>query len=237
MVEGFEVQTFEKEIIDQRITLVATDFWYKNAFSPSDGQAAQYTKLLKEIVKERHNEHPFTLYLTPLFAIFWRISPERKFKVRTLMEWCDIDPSGKYRSKHLKDLESTLDYMKHKNYLGEWANDGEARLPSSCRDPYECVLTFTPPDWLKQEFLKIQHKRETAALPKKQTPLTRSEFLNIVTKSGLSRKQFANSIGVTRQLVTAILNGKRSITTETSDKVRLFEEQRLETSGNKTLPT
>ena len=237
MVEGFEIQTFEKEIIDQRITLVATDFWYKNAFSPSDGQAVQYTKLLKEIVKESHREHPFTLYLTPLFAIFWRISPERKFKVRTLMEWCDLDYSGKYRSEHLKDLEATLDYMKQKNYLGEWTNDGEARLPSDCRDPYECVLTFTPPDWLKQEFLKIQQKREMPALPKKQKPLTKSEFLHIIDSSGLSRSQFANSIGVSSRLITAIINGKRPITANTSDKIRQFESQRTGTSGNNTLPT
>jgi len=237
MVEGFEIQTFEKEIIDQRITLVATDFWYKNAFSPNDGQAVQYTKLLKEIVKESHQEHPFTLFLTPLFAIFWRISPERKLKVRTLMEWCDLDLSGRHRSEHLKDLESTLDYMKHKNYLGNWTSDGEFRLPSDCRNPYECVLTFTPPDWLKQEFLKIQQKKELPALPKKQKRLTISEFITIIENSRLSRSQFANSIGVSSRLITAMINGKRSITADTSEKIRQFESQKSGTTGNKCDPT
>jgi len=232
MVEGFEIQTFEKEIIDEKITLVATDFWYKNAFSPSDGQAPQYTKLLKEIVKESHSSHSLTLYLTPLFAIFWRISPERKFKVKSLMEWCDLDSGGSHKSDHLKDLESALEYMKNKNYLGDWKNNGENKFPSQCEDPYECVLTFTPPEWLKREFMLIEQKREIPALTK-QKIISHSEFLKIFEESGLKRKQFANSIGVTPQMVTAIINGRRRITAETSIKIRSFVAQRKETSGNK----
>jgi hypothetical protein len=236
MVEGFEVQTFEKEIIDERITLVATDFWYKNAFCPSDGQAPQYTKLLKEIVKESHQNHPLTLYLTPLFAIFWRISPERKLKVRTLMEWCDLETDGKYRSEKLRDLESSLEYMKRKNYLGDWTNNGEARLPSQCADPYECVLTFTPPEWLKQEFVKIEHKKESVALPQKQRLITQSEFLKIIEESGLTRKQFANCLGVTPQLITAIINGNRKISSKTSGRVQQFIANGLETERNNIHP-
>lgn len=235
-VDGFEIETFEKEIIDEKITLAATDFWYKNAFSPSDGQAPQYTKLLKEIVRESHKDHPLTLYLTPLLAIFWRINPERKLTVKALMEWCDLAISGKYRSDHLKDLESTLEYMKNKNYLGEWSNDGEARFPSECDNPYECVLTLTPPEWLKLEFKVIEQKRDILAIPQKQKTLTRSEFVKIFEESGLKRKQFANFIGVTPQLITAIINGKRNITPDTSAKVRLYIDQKLETNRNKIHP-
>jgi hypothetical protein len=236
-VDGFEIETFEKEIIDEKITLAATDFWYKNAFSPTDGQAPQYTKLLKEIVKENHREHPLTLYLTPLLAIFWRINPERKFTVKTLMEWCDLDMEGKHKSDHLKDLESTLEYMKSKNYLGKWSNDGEARLPSQCDNPYDCVLTLTPPEWLKLEFKAIEQKRDAPAPPQKQKTLSQSEFIKILEDSGLKRKQFANFIGVTPQLITAIINGKRNITPETSAKVRLYIDQKFETNRNKTQPS
>jgi hypothetical protein len=236
-VDGFEIQTFEKEIIDEKITLAATDFWYKNAVSPNDGQAPQYTKLLKEIVKENHREHPLTLYLTPLLAIFWRINPERKLSVKTLMEWCDLDVKGKHKSDHLKDLESALEYMKGKNYLGEWSNDGDARFPSQCADPYECVLTLTPPEWLKQEFVKIENKKDSFALPQKQKMVTYSEFLKVVEESGLSRPQLANCLGVTPQLITAIINGKRKITAKTSSKIRVFISQRLETDRNKTQPS
>ena len=236
MVEGFEIQTFEKEIIDEKITLVATDFWYKNAFSPSDGHAPQYTKLLKEIVRENHREHPLTLYLAPLLAIFWRMNPERKFKVKTLMQWCDLDTDGKYRSENLRDLESTLEYMMKKGYLGDWASNGETKLPSNCADPYGCILTLTPPEWLKHELTLIEQKRELPALPDKQKRLAKTEFVEIFEASGLSRKQFANSIGVTPQLVTAIINGKRSITSETSDKVRLFSAQRKKQEETKSTP-
>lgn len=237
MVEGFEIQTFEKEIIDEKIGLVATDFWYQNAFSPRDGQAPQYTKLLKEIVKENHREHPLTLYLVPLLAIFWRMNPERKLKVKHLMEWCDLDIKGSHRSDHLKDLESALEYMKNKNYLGDWTNNGKSKFPSQCENPYECVLMFTPPKWLKREFLLIEQKREMPALPQKQKILSQSEFIKIFEESGLKRKQFANSLGVTPQLITAIINGKRSITPETSAKARLYIAQRKETEGNKIDPS
>jgi DNA-binding transcriptional regulator YiaG len=237
MVEGFEIQTFEKEIIDEKIGLVATDFWYQNAFSPRDGQAPQYTKLLKEIVKENHREHPLTLYLVPLLAIFWRMNPERKFKVKNLMEWCDLDTKGNHRSDHLKDLESALDYMKNKNYLGEWTNNGKSKFPSQCEDPYECVLTFTPPKWLKSEFQLIEQRREMPALSQKQKILSQLEFIKIFEESGLKRKQFANSLGVTPQLITAIINGKRNITPETSAKAMLYMVQRKETDGNKIDPS
>jgi hypothetical protein len=237
MTEGYELQTFEKEIIDQRITLVATDFWYKNAFSATDGQAPQYTKLLKEIVKENHREHPLTLYLTPLFAIFWRINPERKFKVRTLMDWCDLKTEGKYKSERLHDLETTLEYMKNKNYIGGWTNSDEtARFPSKCLNPYECVLTFTPPDWLKQEFVNLEHNREITSPPHKQKMITQPEFLKIVEESGLTRKQLANSLGITPQLITAIINGKRKVTEKTSKKILQFKGDRLETRETKSTP-
>jgi len=222
MVEGFELETFEKEIIDEKITLVATDFWYRNAFSMPDQQTPQYTKLLKEIVRENHREHPLTLYLTPLLAIFWRISPQRKMKVKNLMEWCDLDVTDKHRSYHLKDLESTLEYMKQKGYLGDWFNDGEHRLPSSCKHPFECTLTLLPPEWLKQEFQKIEHKREAPALTEKQENVSKEELIQIIDQTGLTNKQFANCIGVTPQLISAILNNTRPITRETSDKIRQF---------------
>lgn len=148
------------------------------------------------------------------------------------MEWCDLDTKGSHKSDDLKDLESTFEYMKFKNYLGNWTNDQKTKFPSQCEDPYECILTFTPPEWLKTEFLLIEQKREIPALPQKEKIILRAAFIKIFEESGLTRKQFANSIGVTPQLITAIINGKRSITSETSNKIRLFTFQR-ETDGNK----
>ncbi len=41
--------------------------------------------------------------------------------------------------------------MKAKGYLGNWINSGDNTLPSDCKDPLKCVLTLTPPDWLKKD--------------------------------------------------------------------------------------
>ncbi len=222
MVEGFEIKTFEKEIIDEKITLVATDFWYKNAFYPEDNKAPQYTKLLKEIVKENHKTNSLTLYLVPLLTIFWRISPERKFKVRNLMEWCDLKFEGKYKSENLKDLECALDYMKEKNYLGDWICDGTDKYPSKCNKPYDRVLTFTPPVWLEHEFILLQKRKEVPQLTEKNI-LSVNEFVEIFKASGLSQRGFAKALGVTSALISSIINGKRGITEETAEKVKKFK--------------
>ena len=92
------VEILDRPIIDKAY-ITATDFWYKNAFSPKDRQSPQYTKLLRKISKENHREHPLTLYLTPLLAIFWRMNPKKKISVKNLMHWCDLDTVGKYKLK------------------------------------------------------------------------------------------------------------------------------------------
>ena len=106
----FRQEIFDKVIIDEKIKLRATDFWYKNAFEPKDGQSAKYTKLLKKIAQENHREHPLTIYLTPLLAIFWRMNPQQKISIPSLMDWCDLDPSGRYKMRDLQisqNLNST----------------------------------------------------------------------------------------------------------------------------------
>jgi hypothetical protein len=226
MVEGFEVQTFEKEIIDERITLVATDFWYKNAFSPKDKQAPQYTKLLKKIVKENHREHPLTLYLTPLLAIFWRMNPKKKISVKNLMQWCDLDTKEKYKLRDLRNLLSTLEYMKHNGYLGEWSHNGDNSIIEQSSDPFNVCLTLTPPRWLQEEMQLISDQKETFAISdQKENPVSKDELCEILQnlqKKGITGAQFAEHIGVTKQYVSAMKNGKRTITSKIAKKIRLF---------------
>lgn len=222
-IDGFRQEIFDKVIIDEKIKLRATDFWYKNAFEPKDGQSAKYTKLLKKIAQENHREHPLTIYLTPLLAIFWRMNPQQKISILSLMNWCDLDPSGRYKMRNLRSLESELSYMKEHGYLGEWTHTGEKFLPSECEDPFNCSLTLTPPDWLGEEIKLIQGKKEIPALEKKEDKvLTIEEFKEIFKKSQLSVRQFGNHIGITGQMISFLLNEKRLITKEVSDKVRAF---------------
>lgn len=229
-IDGFRKETFDKVIIDERIKLRATDFWFKNAFEPKDGHSGKYTKLLKKIAKENHREHPLTIYLAPLLAIFWRMNPEQKMAVSGLMEWCDLD-TGKYRVRDLKTLESELNYMKDQGYLGHWSSNGDHATLSNCSDPFNLLLILTPPRWLDNELKLIQEKKEIPKL-EHMTPqlLTLDELKEIFKKSGLSMRQFSTKIGLTNPMVCYLLNGKRPITKDISEKLIKYRDKLSESS-------
>lgn len=209
-----------KKIIKERIKIRALDYWYRNAFQTRDDKDPQYVKLLKKIAQENHREHPLTVYLTPLLAIFWRIAPERKFKVKSLMEWCNLDTSGYKRTDHLKDLEGELNYMKAHGYLGEWLNNGESSLPSSCKDPFNCTLTLTPPEWLSEEIKKIKNRREKLLPPGKKNPIISIETLHkIMKEKKLSQSQLANNLGISRQMINDILHEKKGVSSQLSKEI------------------
>lgn len=225
-IDGFRQEIFDKVVIDEKIKLRATDFWYKNAFEPKDGHTAKYTKLLKKIAQENHRQHPLTIYLTPLLAIFWRMNPQQKISIQSLMDWCDLDPSGRYKMRDLRSLESELNYMKEHGYLGNWSHTGEKFLPSECTDPFNCSLTLTPPEWLDEELKLIQSNREIPALENKEDKVATIEELKEIFKaSKLTVRQFGNHLGITGPMVSLLLNQKRQITKEVSDKLRSFAAQ------------
>lgn len=225
-IDGFRQEIFDKVVIDEKIKLRATDFWYKNAFEPKDGHTAKYTKLLKKIAQENHRQHPLTIYLTPLLAIFWRMNPQQKISIQSLMDWCDLDPSGRYKMRDLRSLESELNYMKEHGYLGDWSHTGEKILPSECSDPFNCSLTLTPPDWLDEELKLIQSNREIPALENKENKVATIEELKEIFKaSKLTVRQFGNHLGITGPMVSLLLNQKRHITKEVSEKLRAFAAQ------------
>jgi len=230
-VEGGGGELFENVITKQFIKLRATDFWYKNALNPQDGEAPQFTKLLRQIAKENHGEHPLAIYLTPLLAIFWRIGgPERKLTVGNLMEWCNLPTSGPHwLSRNLKNLEAELDYMKGKGYLGGWSNDGESYLPSDCEAPLDCVLTLSPPEWLEEELVKIGKGRERPSLQgAAQEPLTLEEFKDILEASKLSQRQFAGHLGISQPALNQILKGKYSPSSKVSEAARNYASKYLD---------
>ena len=53
------------------------------------------------------------------------------------------------------------------------------------------------------------------------------EFKEIYKKSSLNVRQFGNHLGITGQMVSYLLNEKRQITKEVSDKVRTFADKFL----------
>jgi hypothetical protein len=224
-IDGFRKETFDKVIIDERIKLRATDFWFKNAFEPKDGQSGKYTKLLKKIAQENHREHHLTIYLAPLLAIFWRMNPEQKISVSGLMEWCDLD-QGKYRIRDLKKLESELNYMIEQGYLGHWTSNGDNAILSNCADPFNLLLTLTPPKWLSYELQLIHERKELPKLTNQELTLINLEELKVIfKKSTLSVRQFSNKLGLTHAIVSYLLNGKRPITKDISEKITKFRDK------------
>jgi hypothetical protein len=225
MVQGYGLEAFEKEIIDEKIKLTATDFWYQNALSPVDGQAPKYTKLLQDIVKENHREHPLTLYLAPLLAIFWRMNPEKKISIRNLMEWCDLD-TGKYKLRGVRELQASLEYMQIKGYLGDWEHNGEYRILADNKDVLDICLVLNPPYWLNEELELIDSKR--IAFRKERTQLvTHEELLQIIEESGLTDAQFGQSIGTTKPYISMLKAGKRKISQKISQKIREFVTKKV----------
>ena len=144
------------------------------------------------------------------------------------MDWCHLGSESRYKLRDLRSMESELNYMKENGYLGEWTHTGEKALPSECNDPFNCSLTLTPPDWFGQEMRLIQSNREISAIEKKEDKLVDfEEFRVIYKKSKMNVRQFGNHLGITGQMVSYLLNEKRQITKEVSDKVRGFAEKFL----------
>jgi len=244
-LDGFEIEaeeltsdTLKEGLLDGKgtLTIRATDFWYRNAFDPPEGGAPQYTKLLKKIAQENHTNHPLTIYLAPLLAVFWRINPKGKqLRIKSLMNWCNLDyrtqrdgGSGN-RMRDIKKLEAELNYMKSNGYLGDWVGSGDKPLPSDCKDPLNCVIDMTPPDWLKKEFLAIESKKEEFKQidqAKDDGIIALDDFQRLFHNTSMTVKEFGNHLGVSRQMISYILNGKRTISRKLSKKVyEVFGDQ------------
>jgi len=210
-IEGIKIEKKGEWVIADRITITATD-WYKRSFMTGEG-GQQFSKLLRDIAQESHRDHKITLALAPLFAIDWRRTPSReiKKKVKTLFEILDIRIDYKLRERTRK-LEAELNYMKARNYLGDWTTRS-GMLPSEGaidKDILEEVITFTPPEWLRDEFAKIKSGKDTpritggASIP----PMSKEEFLGILKRSGLNQRDFAKKIDKSPALISQIKKGR-----------------------------
>jgi len=220
-IDGFRQEIFDKKIIDEKIRIRATDFWYRSAFKSGDGKSMTYTKLLKKIAQENHREHPLTIYLAPLLAIFWRMNPQQRFSVANLMQWCDLDIKGKLKLRQIRSLESELNYMKENGYLGDWTCNGENKLPSQTNDPLSCKLTLTPPNWLDNELKAFQNRSDLPLIDYKRI-ISRHDLQAIFSASKMSIREFGKAIGVTGAMISYMLSGKREISPNLSNELTSF---------------
>ena len=97
------------------------------------------------------------------------------------------------------------------------------KLPSECKNSLFCILQITPPMWLKEELKLIRTKKEILIenKEKENSIMTMEEFKEILEKSGLTKKNFANKLGISRQMVSGIYNGKKKITKKISNIIRV----------------
>lgn len=210
---------------DTNIEVSAEPFWYGGNFQSlkEDGtkQPPQYTKILEKIVKESAKEHATTLYLAPFFAILWRQNFELNWTLESVLEWIGEPLTGdeSNRKRIIKNLESELFYMQKQGYLGECITKSGNSL--SYKNLKEVIL-LQPPKELREQIEAISSKKqkhiETAT--RKQlageitSTISHEEFIDIMKRSGLTQKQFANKLGISPALISKVKKGEKPISKE-----------------------
>jgi hypothetical protein len=214
-----------KEIIEGFFEIRAEDWWYSDAFNTIAGEPPKYCKLLSEIILEDHSRHPIAISLLPILGTFWSSSPEAEFTVTRLMDWCNLDYStpkfggDKHRLERLRELESELDYMTARGYIGTWKNNQEKR-PSLTGEPFECVLTIVAPQWFEEKMNEIEEKKEPVISPQKDQSFTSDELSDLIDKTGLKIEVFSEKLGVSKRTVQYLRSGEKPVSKKLSIKIR-----------------
>lgn len=218
-VEAFRAEMFQQEILEGEFVVRASDFWYQSSFR---GKKAQYTKLLAQIATENHQAHAFSLYLSSLLAVFWRINLPKaqpaKFTVRRLLEWCDLDKDQKTR-RNIEKLQQELDYMRWRGYLGKWEHSGEQPAIADCQQPLEVVICLHAPTWLTEELQSIQEGQENLlSLPQTASWISKEEIAKILEKIPIS--EFAEKVGVTVRYCRMLKAGKKRASQKLAGQIK-----------------
>jgi predicted XRE-type DNA-binding protein len=228
-IEGYEKNYLENWVTNETYTIKATDYWYNNSLSVEQ-ESQQFTKLMKEVAKENHQKHAFTIYLAPLLAIFWRmgsLKKKRELSLENLLKWLGIDFKNQSRKRFLKKLSDELNYMVEKRYLGNWGIKNDDINLIDITDPKKYIMFFEPPSWLTLTFENLNNKRtnflekeKLQSLEKDQIILSPEELKSIIDSSGLTQKEIAEKIGISSPYISLLKQGKREITREISTKIR-----------------
>jgi len=183
--------------------------WYPESYHPTaKNLSPQFTQLLKEIVSIDPRKHGIAIFLSALLSIYWRMNISRKIGAGKLLSWCDLPES----KKNIQRLERELEYMRMKDFIGEWTHDGEAgKLPSESSDPYAVVLTLNPPRW----FLTRLQSFKSGKLPEIQS---RKNTLNVTELEALmaaysirSKAKAAELLEVSRAFMSMVFAGKKKV--------------------------
>jgi len=207
---------------------ITMDDWYLDSFKDIPGKGPRYTKLLDQLLTEDHQRHGITLLVVPRLAILWRINgPEGPPNGLTVSWLLNVTAQGNHRKKEsIKRLEGELEYMKQKNYIGEWTHDGNGKTIHESNNP-ESVHTFiTGPDWSRKEMEIIKENRDQAVtLEIEPDPMTFEEFDRIfqaLKDAGYSQENIARHTGLSRTALYNWKTRKRKISNGNAEKIREF---------------
>ena len=219
-LEGYKLDINRSELMNSEFTLSTTE-WYNNAFLGSNNEFPKYTKMLKIIAHENHLQHSLTIYLTTILSVFWRMNNEFKMQVQNLMEWCNIEThNSKNRPRDLKKIEDELNYMKEKNYIGNWELKNTKTTLIKSKNPLEEVLIIYKPDWLMEKLEKIVKTKEIFKKIENKELMRVEQFLEIFEKSNFKIKEFCEKIDISTRMFHLIKNNERKISSKIFENIQ-----------------
>lgn len=221
-IVGFDITTdLKSHLSKEDIVIRAEESWF--LFNKTEKSSKiYYTRLLKKLLTENSQLFPHILTLSTLLAVFWRIElSEKTISMKKLLSWCKIDTTPKNAKECVEMIEKHLNRMVEQGYLGEWSSlTTPGVLPSKTANPIDHLLKLSPPLWLSTEFQSLQlEKHKKVELPSVFRALTKDEFNEVISKSGLKVADFALKIGVSRQTVSYLRSGKKRVSLELSGKI------------------
>jgi len=231
----YDIKDIIEASYNAKYKITAGSTWYpenfKYASTDNSQSSIQYAKILQSLACEDIDKHAISLFLTHYLTAQWRMSfKEISRKVITILNLCtpeskDSKELNSNKLKWLKILENELNYMNNNCYLGDWKiKETNHRKIPSCKSSFDLTLILYPPNWfLKNTLNEIKTTSYQLALPNKKLKdnikLDINSITNILKLSGLSKRQFASSIGISPPFLTNILKGNKKISNKVNDNI------------------
>lgn len=213
------------------VSLIAPK-WYQEAMNGSGSKGAQYTLLLEKLLREKNttNRPNAAVVLSVRFSLLWRIhGKELRMKLSTLLNFFEPASKRTRPKKQLLNLQTTLNYLVERAYMGSWVLDSGLSL-EDVTDPDKEYVTLYPPEWLNKNISTLQASREAVKAVKKPIPpASKDRVKNIIEQllqKGYTQHNIAQSIGVSQTSINLWKKGARKISPENYIKLLdLLENQ------------
>ena len=213
------------------VSLIAPK-WYQEAMNGSGPKGAQYTLLLEKLLREKNttNRPNAAVVLSVRFSLLWRIhGKELRMKLSTLLNFFEPASKRTRPKKQLLNLQTTLNYLVERAYMGSWVLDSGLSL-EDVTDPDKEYVTLYPPEWLNKNISTLQASREAVKAVKKPIPpASKDRVKNIIDQllqKGYTQHNIAQSIGVSQTSINLWKKGARKISPENYIKLLdLLENQ------------